>query len=62
MSSSPGSGPEASGAGPVPSQARPGITGGSARGSGNRSMWDVGAGNAEMVLAEARKALFVMVG
>ena len=25
-------------------------------------MWDVGAGNAETVLAEARKALFVMVG
>ena len=25
-------------------------------------MWDLGAGDAETVLAEARKALFVMVG
>jgi membrane associated rhomboid family serine protease len=62
VSSSPGSGPEPSGAGPVPGQTRPGVTGGTARGSAGRSMWDVGAGNAETVLAEARKALFVMVG
>ena len=62
VNSSPGSGPEASGAGPLPGQARPGVTGGAARGSADRSMWDVGAGNAETVLAEARKALFVMVG
>jgi len=31
------------------------------RGPG-RGMWDLGAGDAETVLAEARKALFVMVG
>jgi membrane associated rhomboid family serine protease len=48
VSSSPGSGPEASGTGP--------------RGSAGRKMRDVGDGSAEMVLAEARKALFVMVG
>jgi membrane associated rhomboid family serine protease len=48
VSSSPGSGPEASGTGP--------------RGPASRKTWDVGAGSAEMVLAEARKALFVMVG
>jgi membrane associated rhomboid family serine protease len=35
------------------------------RGTGRvagRGKWDIGAGNAETVLAEARKALFVMVG
>jgi len=48
VSSSAGSGPEASGTGP--------------RSSADRKVWDVGAGNAETVLAEARRALFVMVG
>ena len=62
VSSSPESGPEASGPGPRPGQTQPGVTGGAARGSAGRSMWDVGGGNAETVLAEARKALFVMVG
>lgn len=63
MSSSPGTGPEASGIKPATGQAsHPGATGRSVRGSGGRGMWDVGAGDAETVLAEARKALFVMVG
>jgi len=39
---------------------RAGLTGRS--GPGGRSMWDFGPGDAETVLAEARKALFVMVG
>ena len=48
VSSNPGAAPGASGTGP--------------RGPADRKMWDVGAGSAETVLAEARKALFVMVG
>jgi membrane associated rhomboid family serine protease len=32
------------------------------RGASGRGLWDLGAGDAETVLAEARKALFVMVG
>jgi membrane associated rhomboid family serine protease len=32
------------------------------RGAAGRGLWDLGAGDAETVLAEARKALFVMVG
>jgi membrane associated rhomboid family serine protease len=49
--------------GPVPGRTRPGqAAGGAARGSTGRGMWDLGAGDAETVLAEARKALFVMVG
>ena len=63
VSSSPGSGPGTSGTGPVPRRTGPGtVAGGAARGSTGRRMWDLGAGDAETVLAEARKALFVMVG
>ena len=69
VSSSPGPGPgtsgtgPVSGAGPVGGRTRPGtVAGGAARGSTGRGLWDLGSGNAEMVLAEARKALFVMVG
>jgi len=36
--------------------------GGPVRRSTGRGTWDLGAGDAETVLAEARKALFVMVG
>jgi membrane associated rhomboid family serine protease len=46
---------------PVPG----GTTRGAAAGRGGtagRRMWDLGTGDAETVLAEARKALFVMVG
>jgi len=32
------------------------------RGASGRGLWDLGTGDAETVLAEARKALFVMVG
>jgi membrane associated rhomboid family serine protease len=57
MSNSPGSEPGAGGTGPVTGK------GGSApRDPAGRRAWDVGAGDAETVLAEARKALFVMVG
>jgi membrane associated rhomboid family serine protease len=63
VSSSPESGPHASGTGPVPGPTRHGsVTGGAGRGPADRRTWDVGTGSAETVLAEARKALFVMVG
>jgi membrane associated rhomboid family serine protease len=63
VSSSPESGPKTSGKGPVPGQTRRGsVTGGATGGSAQRGMWDLGSGDAETVLAEARKALFVMVG
>ncbi len=63
VSSSPGSGPGASGTGPMPRRTGSGVApGGAAGGSTGRRMWDLGAGDAETVLAEARKALFVMVG
>ncbi len=39
-----------------------GREGGAARGPAGRGTWDLGTGDAETVLAEARKALFVMVG
>ena len=61
VSSSPESGPGASGPGPGQTR-RGGVTGGAARGSADRRTWDLGTGSAETVLAEARKALFVMVG
>jgi len=35
---------------------------GATRGAAGRPTWDLGTGDAETVLAEARKALFVMVG
>jgi membrane associated rhomboid family serine protease len=50
----PATGPGSSG--PVTGQGRV------LRGLGGRGMWDLGPGDAETVLAEARKALFVMVG
>jgi membrane associated rhomboid family serine protease len=63
VSSSPESGPEASGTDPVPGPTRQGgEPGGPARRSSDRRARDLGTGSAEMVLAEARKALFVMVG
>jgi membrane associated rhomboid family serine protease len=46
---------------PVPGATTRGAAGGR-RGTAGRRMWDLGAGDAETVLAEARKALFVMVG
>jgi membrane associated rhomboid family serine protease len=50
----------------MPGRSDPVATGGGSRGTrrrpGGHRMWDLGAGNAETVLAEARKALFVMVG
>jgi membrane associated rhomboid family serine protease len=55
MSNSPGSGPGAGGTGPVTGKSGMGPPAG-------RRAWDLGAGDAETVLAEARKALFVMVG
>jgi membrane associated rhomboid family serine protease len=65
VSSSPGSVPGAGGTRPLPGSGRPSAvtgSGGRARGA-TRGMWDLGAGDdAETVLAEARKALFVMVG
>src|ERR1035437_6802081 len=66
MTSSPepsaaGTGP-AGRTGPAGGTGRAGGTGGVTRPGGTRpGMWDLGAGDAEMVLAEARKALFVMV-
>jgi len=51
VSNSPGSAPDAGRTGRL-----------DRRGSGGRRMWDFGPGDAETVLAEARKALFVMVG
>jgi membrane associated rhomboid family serine protease len=69
VSNSLGSGPEASGTGPVPGQTSPGgqtgpggAVGRTARGSAGRGTWDIGGGSAETVLAEARTAFFVMVG
>jgi len=53
VSNGPGSAPDAGRAGRGPAR-RGGSTG--------RRGWDFGPGDAEAVLAEARKALFVMVG
>jgi membrane associated rhomboid family serine protease len=58
MGNSPGSTPGAGGTGPVTGRGRSGpLPGGAGRGT-----WDLGTGDAETVVAEARKALFVMVG
>ena len=71
MSSSPGSTPGAGATGPETGRAGSGSlrgrsasppAGSAARGSTGRRTWDLGSGDAETVLAEARKALFVMVG
>jgi membrane associated rhomboid family serine protease len=68
MSDSPGSTPGAGGTGRAGSGPLTGKVGsgplisGAPRGSARRRAWDLGAGDAETVLAEARKALFVMVG
>jgi membrane associated rhomboid family serine protease len=70
VSSSPGSGPGTGGTGPVPGRTVPvpgrtipgTVAGRTTRRPAGRGMWDLGAGDAETVLAEARKALFVMVG
>jgi len=63
MSNSPGSSPGAGGTGPVTRRGGSGaLTGSAARGSPGRRTWDLGSGDAESVLAEARQALFVMVG
>jgi membrane associated rhomboid family serine protease len=64
VSSSPGPAPGAGGTRPLPGRGRPSaVTGSGGRAGGpTRGMWDLGAGDAETVLAEARKALFVMVG
>jgi membrane associated rhomboid family serine protease len=59
MSNIPGSTPGTGGSGPVTGRGRSGLLAGGSRG---RGMWDLGAGDAETVVAEARKALFVMVG
>ena len=63
MSNSPGSSPGAGGTGPVTRRGGSGpLTGSGARGSPGRRTWDLGTGDAATVLAEARRALFVMVG
>jgi membrane associated rhomboid family serine protease len=63
VSSSLGSGQGTGGTVPVPRGTGPGpAAGDAARGSTRRGMWDLSTGDAETVLAEARKALFVMVG
>ncbi len=73
MSNSPGSTPGArgtgrAGSGPLTGKAGSGpLTGKAGSGpltgkAGSGPLWDLGTGNAETVLAEARKALFVMVG
>jgi len=56
VSNGPGSAPDAG------LTRRPGRRGVVRGGSAGRRMWDFGSGDAETVLAEARKALFVMVG
>ena len=66
-------GPRARRTDPVTGQNTRGVTGQSTRGPTDdrrraprgpawRGLWDIGPGDAETVLAEARKALFVMVG
>jgi membrane associated rhomboid family serine protease len=63
MSNSPGSSPGAGGTSPATRRGGPGTpTGSAARESAGRRTWDLGTGDAAAVLAEARKALFVMVG
>src|SRR4030088_17287 len=63
MSNSPGSSPGAGGTARVPRGGGSGpLTGSGARGSPGRRTWDLGTGDAATVLAEARRALFVMVG
>jgi membrane associated rhomboid family serine protease len=63
MSNTPGSIPGVGGTGPVTGQRDSGQRpGGRTRGSPRRRPWDLGTGDAEMLVAEARKALFVMVG
>ena len=57
VSNGPGSAPDADRTGH-----RLGSRGPARSSSGGRRMWDFGPGDAETVLAEARKALFVMVG
>jgi membrane associated rhomboid family serine protease len=61
MSNSPGSTPGARG--PVTGRggSRP-LPDSAARGSAGRRTWDLGTGDAATVVAEARRALFVMVG
>jgi membrane associated rhomboid family serine protease len=68
MSNSPAPKPSAGGTGPAaakgstgPLAGQTGAGGVTRAGGTRRGMWDLGAGDAEMVLAEARKALFVMV-
>ncbi len=63
MSNSPGPAPGARGTSPVTGPGGRGpLTGSAARRSTGRRTWELGTGDAETVLAEARKALFVMVG
>lgn len=69
MSSSPEPGSGAGGTAPAAGKGGARGTGRASAGSVDRrgggmrrGMWDLGAGDAETVLAEARKALFVMVG
>jgi membrane associated rhomboid family serine protease len=58
-----GSVPGRGGTGSVPGQAGSGrLTGTGTQASAGRRRWNLGTGDAETVLAEARKALFVMVG
>jgi membrane associated rhomboid family serine protease len=59
MSNTSGSTPGTGGTGPVTGRGRSGLPGG--RSTGRRT-WNLGTGDAETVVAEARKALFVMVG
>ncbi len=61
MSNGPGAASGAGHGGPATGAGGRGVGGRSGRGAG-RGLWDFGAGDAETVLAEARKALFVMVG
>jgi membrane associated rhomboid family serine protease len=57
-----GAGPTRPTTGPLSGQRRgPAGRGTAGRGPAGRGLWDLGAGDAETVLAEARKALFVMV-
>ncbi len=62
MSSSPGSTPGTGGTAPVTGRHSRPLPGDTARGPTRRRPWDLGTGDAETLVAEARKALFVMVG
>jgi len=61
MSSSPGSS-GTGGTAPVTGRHSRPLPGDTARGLTRRRPWDLGTGDAETLVAEARKALFVMVG